>query len=422
MLDLLGLDITFAGQALEIGDEIPTGTVIRDSQSGEEYTVVVPGDTNSDAGINLFDSYHILNSVNNSGTLTDAQKKAANYTDDDKIDVEDAEYLFNYLTDQNINLRSARIMTRGTQMEIPLSDITAGCESVRGVQIDIPGISESGMDVSGVSVNAESDFGRAVYNTDGDYIRAIAAEYEGILNTEESTLLISYTNENDSITIPAKVYIQTEDETIEKDMELTFESTAEEQDPDSDEKVEQAKEELNSTLEEYRKMIEQSDISQEKKDELLGQLDSIKSEADGAGEMEDIENLKEQLQEIYNAFKENEGSENPEDPDNPGDTEDPGNPEVPGDSNDPGNSGDDGKTENPDDTDKPDGADKTESDADPGRNQAMNSDADKAGEEDDGKKAPETGDTFNLELWLAAFGLSAAVTAAVGRQRRKNQR
>ena len=386
MLDLLELDITFDGQALEIGDEIPTGTVIQDSQSGEEYTVVVPGDTNSDARINLFDSYQILNSVNDFRTLTDAQKKAANYTDDDKIDMEDAEYLFNYLTDQNINLRSTRAVTAGTQMEIPLSDITSGCESVRGVQIDILGISEKGMSVSGVSVNAESDFGRAVYNTDGDYIRAIAAEYEGTLNTEESTLLISYTNENDSITIPAKVYIQTEDDTIEKDMELTFENTAEEQDPGSDEKVEQAKEELNSTLEEYREMIEQSDISQEKKDKLLGQLDSIKSEADSAGEMEDIENLKGQLQEVYNAFKENEGSENP------------------------------------DDTDKPDGEDKTGTSADPGENQAMNSDADKAGEIDDGKKAPETGDTFNLELWLAAFGLSAAATAAAGKRRRKNQR
>lgn len=433
MLELFGLDITFDGQAMESGDEIPTGTVIRDTQSGEEYTVVVPGDTNSDARINLFDSYQILNSMNDLLTLTDAQKKAANYTDDDNIDAEDAEYLFNYLTDQNINLRSARAATGGAQMEIPLSEITAGCASVRGVQIDIPGISEKGMEVFGVSVNAESDFGRAIYNLDGDYVRAIVAEYEGNLNTEESTLLISYINENDSITIPAKVYIQTEDETIEKDMDLTFESTAEEQEPDSDEKVEQAKEELNNTLEEYWEMIEQSDISQEKKDELFGRLDSIKSEADTAGEMGDIENLKEQLQEVYNAFKENEDSENPEGPDNPGDPDDDSNPDDgsnPGDDSNPGDSGEEGNTENPDDSDtpgktdnpddmdKPDEEDKTET----GGNQAMNSDAGEAGTEADGKKAPETGDTFNLELWLAVFGLSAAATAAAGKLRRKNQR
>ena len=72
--------------------------------------------------------------------------------------------------------------------------------------------------------------------------------------------------------------------------------------------------------------------------------------------------------------------------------------------------------------DKPDEEDKTETGADSGGNQAMNSDAGEAGTEADGKKAPETGDTFNLELWLAVFGLSAAATAAAGKLRRKNQR
>lgn len=378
MLDILGLDITFDGQALKIGDEIPTGTVIRDSQSGEEYTVVVPGDTNSDAQINLFDSYRILDGMNDSQALTDAQKKAANYTDDDRIDTEDAEYLLGYLTDQSINLRSARAV-EGAQIEIPLSDLTEGYENVRGIQIDIPGISEKNIRVSSVSVNAENDFDRAVYNTDGDYIRAIAAEYEGILNTDESTLAISYVNEQEVVSVPAKVYIQTEDERIEKEIDLTFENTSAEQEPGAGEELEQAREELNSTLEEYREMIEKSDISQEKKDELLGKLDSIQSEADSAGNLESIESLKGQLEEVYNSFKE---EEEPGEPDNPENAEEPGDMERPENS---------GNTENPEEPD------------------------------DSQQKAVATGDTSTLYLWMIMTGISAVAAGTAGWKRRKKQ-
>ena len=62
--------------------------------------------------------------------------------------------------------------------------------------------------------------------------------------------------------MPAKLYIQTENETIVKDLELAFTNDSQ----GGDEAVDQAAEKLNEKLDQYEDMIGKSDVSDEAKD------------------------------------------------------------------------------------------------------------------------------------------------------------
>ena len=60
-------------------------------------------------------------------------------------------------------------------------NLGAGGEKIRGIQVDIPDLKKSSIDSVSVDTSIEGDFSKAVYNSQGDYIRVIAAAYEGFL-------------------------------------------------------------------------------------------------------------------------------------------------------------------------------------------------------------------------------------------------
>lgn len=297
-LQMLGLDIFYQDTSLKEGDVIPTGSVIKDQDGETEYTVMVPGDTNSDARINLFDIYQILFHANQQLTMTEVQQRAGDYTGDQNSDQKDAEYLLNYLTDTEINARAMR-MASGSEYRIDLADIVGKYQNVLGVQIDISGLAEQGINVTDTSLSTDADFSRAVYNRDGDYIRAISSNYEDILELQNGQLIVMCDKEEEQITIPGKVYIQTKNDTVETEMNLTFKRTVDE----SEDTVEKKKEELLIQIEEYEQQIKNSNLSQKLKEQYLQILKDMKSEVNGAGDIAVLNNLKEQIQNTYEQYQ-----------------------------------------------------------------------------------------------------------------------
>ena len=73
-LGIAGLNISFEGEKLKSGDIISTGAMIQDEKSGENIAIVVPGDTNSDSKIDLFDSFKILDSAGEKLNLQSRRK------------------------------------------------------------------------------------------------------------------------------------------------------------------------------------------------------------------------------------------------------------------------------------------------------------------------------------------------------------
>ena len=224
-LGIAGLNISFEGEKLKPGDIISTGAMIQDEKRGENIAIVVPGDTNSDSKIDLFDSFKILDSAGGKAELTESQKIAGDYNADTEIDKSDAEYLLNYLTNTEINSRDT--METKYNTEINFGTLVQGEENIRGIQVDIPDLKKSSIDSVSVDTSIAGDFSKAVYNSQGDYIRVIAAAYEGFLEDDNASVSIQYNNQGKEIILPAKVYIQTEEETVVKDIEIKFSGDAE---------------------------------------------------------------------------------------------------------------------------------------------------------------------------------------------------
>ena len=376
LLDMLGFDMTFGGKVLEDGDEIPTGTVIADRETGQIIEIVVPGDANSDAEINLFDGFSILGGNH---LLTPIQMRASSFTDDDIVDENDTEYLYNYLTDSGINSRARKAAAGKLAKTISLAELTEGISGVRGVQLDITGLTENGITDVSAWTDAAGDFSRSVYNAQGDYVRTIAANYSDTLDTAQGSITIQYNTEMQSAAVPAKLYIQTENETIVKDLELAFTNDSQ----GGDEAVDQAAEKLNEKLDQYEDMIGKSDVSDEAKDAFLKAVEEIREALKNADSVGEITELEAKLQQAYEEFQKAEDEDNS------------------GGAGDTGNNG--GQNNKPGD-----------------QNNSGSGSGDKNGGKDqkDSEKTPDTGDHAEYGIWLLMMAFSAAAVVGVMRKKR----
>ena len=111
-----------------------TVTTIGKHSFSVSLQVLVPGDTNKDAEVNLFDSYKIV----------DYAMKA-------------------------LRLNNTALKTDESQLvqNISLGELAKGIEQIRGIQLDIFGLKENGLSAVSTAESAKTDFVNSVYSTGG---------------------------------------------------------------------------------------------------------------------------------------------------------------------------------------------------------------------------------------------------------------
>ena len=151
-----------------------TVTTIGKHSFSVSLQVLVPGDTNKDAEVNLFDSYKIVDHASDS--LSSLDKTAGSFTGDDAVDQKDAEYLLNFLTRGDVDyamkalrLNNTALKTDESQLvqNISLGELAKGIEQIRGIQLDIFGLKENGLSAVSTAESAKTDFVNSVYSTGG---------------------------------------------------------------------------------------------------------------------------------------------------------------------------------------------------------------------------------------------------------------
>lgn len=151
-----------------------TVTTIGKHSFSVSLQVLVPGDTNKDAEVSLFDSYKIVDHASDS--LSSLDKTAGNFTGDDAVDQKDAEYLLNFLTRGDVDyamkalrLNNTALKTDESQLvqNISLGELAKGIEQIRGIQLDIFGLKENGLSAVSTAESAKTDFVNSVYSTGG---------------------------------------------------------------------------------------------------------------------------------------------------------------------------------------------------------------------------------------------------------------
>ena len=151
-----------------------TVTTIGKHSFSVSLQVLVPGDTNKDAEVSLFDSYKIVDHASDS--LSSLDKTAGNFTGDDAVDQKDAEYLLNFLTRGDVDyamkalrLNNTALKTDESQLvqNISLGELAKGIEQIRGIQLDIFDLKENGLSAVSTAGSAKTDFVNSVYSTGG---------------------------------------------------------------------------------------------------------------------------------------------------------------------------------------------------------------------------------------------------------------
>lgn len=208
------------------GDALSTGVLLRNDQTGDEAHIVVPGDANGDARVNLFDAMTMLGATGEQTELSDSQRQAANCVADESIDSSDAKYLLDYLTDSDVDSPDVGLLADGTgeMLDISVADVlksvVGSTGGIRGVQLDIYGVEEGGAEVLSVSSDAAGDYSRASYNPDADYVRAVVASFASEIDGSGS-IFIECGDADALSELSAHVLVQTADGQLEKDVPLT---------------------------------------------------------------------------------------------------------------------------------------------------------------------------------------------------------
>lgn len=296
--DDLGLSLIKDNTGLEVGDAMPTGTRIQDPTSGEGIDLIVPGDTNSDAYVNLFDGYRILDVRNDNSALSDAQKFAGDINQDGKNDTTDTEYLYDYLTEPEINSRSISIASHTATVDI--SQIVEGISDIRGIQIDMMDLQNNGLESISGNNAISADFSRTVYNSDSDYLRTIIASYDNTIDLSNAFFTVDYNSDTSSVTVPTKVYIQTASDTIVKDINITL-SDESGNIGDADD-TDQLLEKINGLLAEYEDLLNNSQASDDIKAEFQQVIENVKNSISADMSSEDLKSLIQDLTNAYNKF------------------------------------------------------------------------------------------------------------------------
>ncbi|MDM8203674.1 leucine-rich repeat protein [Faecalicoccus acidiformans] len=298
-LNELGCQLMYDNAPLKIGDSIPTGAVILDENGNEVLSTMLPGDSNSDAQVNLFDGYHILN-MKNQKSLTQMQLAASNYNGDGAADEKDTTYLFNFLTQQDLTTYSLPGIEQSAY-QVDLQNMLQGLENVKGIQLDIDHVSNSGMENAAVKVNAKADFNQTAYNQSQDRIRAIVANYDSLLPISKTSLEVLMNSTQDKVSIPARIYIQTDTEEITRDITLTLNKVT----GDSENDFQQTVDRFEDTLKEVENALESLEGYDSIKSDFLTIIDQIKEKLQKAQSVEEIQELQKQLENAYAQFQKN---------------------------------------------------------------------------------------------------------------------
>ena len=298
-LNELGCQLMYDNAPLKIGDSIPTGAVILDENGNEVLSTMLPGDSNSDAQVNLFDGYHILN-MKNQKSLTQMQLAASNYNGDGAADEKDTTYLFNFLTQQDLTTYSLPGIEQSAY-QVDLQNMLQGLENVKGIQLDIDHVSNSGMENAAVKVNAKADFNQTAYNQSQDRIRAIVANYDSLLPISKASLEVQMNSTQDKVSIPARIYIQTDTEEITRDITLTLNKVT----GDSENDFQQTVDRFEDTLKEIENALESLEGYDSIKSDFLTIIDQIIEKLQKAQSVEEIQELQKQLENAYAQFQKN---------------------------------------------------------------------------------------------------------------------
>lgn len=303
-LNELDMDLTKDELEMKSGDSISTGTEIKERETSESISFIVPGDTNSDSAINIFDSYQILDASNQVFNLSEQQKAAGDFNYDGKNDIEDVEYLLDYLIRPSTDSRSI-----GSQkINLKINDLVEDVKNIRGIQIDISNVSKNGVDSISSSNNLESDFNKSDYNKEGDYLRIISASFNGKIEQENGIITVQYNCENFNASLPVKIYIQTDTDTIVKETTISLES--ENTNSNVDQEHDRKNDELNDLLDRYEQALENAEVTEEKRAEFGKVIEEIKESLTGRESTEELEQYIEKLNSAYYSFVENESTEN----------------------------------------------------------------------------------------------------------------
>lgn len=247
LLDEMGWELFYGDRELQDGDVIPTGAVLRDPVSGAEVNIFVPGDVTEDGAVDVADAAAMAAAQAGSGVsrarvaatagvkrdagdgLDAMQQLAGDLNGDDLVDYQDALELMAYLTNEGINTRltDAEVSAGGddgavltaTRVEdaegrpTVVLDLSGLLEGATAVQVDLLDPADAGLTGLAVElVGTESaDFSGATVSDAGDYVRAIAADAEGVLGTAGAAMRLSCdaAPEAGTVTLPARVVVQT---------------------------------------------------------------------------------------------------------------------------------------------------------------------------------------------------------------------
>ncbi len=286
----LGCKLIYNGQILQEGDSIPTGSQIVDENGTEILNAIMPGDSNSDAKVNLFDGYQMLNLEKQRSAQT-PQYAASNLNGDSVVDRKDTEYLFRFLTKENDKMDSQEEVN--SIYQTTLTDYLQGIQNIQGIQIDVEKVSEYGIKNAKVICDVKGDFNQSVINQ--NLIRTIVANYDSELNLSNGNLQIQYDSIENELILPANMYIQTGNKEIVKEVNLKFTKKTYSPQNDFEDKVNQFEQDLSD----YEQKFDNSDIQDCFKEELRELIQEYKERLDSVTSLEELDRLKFELIEKY---------------------------------------------------------------------------------------------------------------------------
>ena len=200
-------------QEMGEGQKIPTGSVIKDKDTGEEKLIVVNGDTDSNAYIDIFDGESILQFLNGSKVMTEAQQTAAETTGNETISIEDILGIYNYLMeDEDASAYSLR-RSVGEQLVVSVEDLGLSGYEIKGLQVDIRNTSDDVI-VTGIQSLADSADYNAAGHIEDELWRTLIYNFESDLELD-NVFALSYTAEETNAVLPIRVLAVTDQGNVE---------------------------------------------------------------------------------------------------------------------------------------------------------------------------------------------------------------
>ena len=217
-------------QEMGEGQLIPTGSIIKDKDSGEEKLIVVNGDTDSNAYIDIFDGDRIMQYLEGIVKMTDAQTTAAETTGNESLSMDDILAIYEYLMeDEDASTYSLR-RTLGEQMTVSVDDLGLSGYEIKGLQVDLRNTSEDVL-VTDIQTLAEGGIFNEAGHIEDQLWRTLIYSYEDTLNLDNVFCLSYVLNEDvKEVKLPIRVLAVTDHGNVEVEAEVTLSSQVVEKD------------------------------------------------------------------------------------------------------------------------------------------------------------------------------------------------